>query len=121
MQADPENNPAGEKLTVRELLDKAAKSVDDSSALKANPEVEGAIRSAIGNTYFDLGLYLPARAQLEWAVQCEASVPDLPPAERIFTLNRLVWVIYKLGKASEAPHKMARDVLEQARAARPGP
>ncbi len=114
-QADPENNPAGEKLTVRELLDKAAKSVNESSALKANPEVEGAIRSAIGNTYFDLGLYLPARAQLERAVQCQASVPDLPPAERIFTLNRLVWVIYKLGKASEAPHKMAKDVLEQAR------
>ncbi len=114
-QADPENNQAGEKLTVRELLDKAAKAVDGSSALKANPEVEGAVRSTIGTTYFNLGLYQPARTQLERAVQCEASVADVPPAERIFTLNRLVWTVYKMGKASQAPHKMARD----ARSSRP--
>ncbi len=114
-QADPENNPAGAQITVRDLLDKAAKAVDQSAALKANPEVEGAVRSAVGNTYYELGLYQPARAQLEQAVECQARVAGVPPAERIFTLNRLVWVIYKLGKASESPSKMARDVLEQAR------
>ena len=82
--------------------------------MKANPEVEGAVRSAIGNTYYGLGLYRPARAQLERAVECEKGVTNVPPAERIFTRNRLVWVIYKLGKASEAPHMMAREVLAQA-------
>src|SRR5262249_31788592 len=40
-QADPERNPAGEGLTVRQLLDRAAKSlaVPDSAALE--PSVEG--------------------------------------------------------------------------------
>jgi len=114
-QADPENNPAGDKLTVREILDKAAKAVDQSSALKANPEVEGAVRSAIGSTYFGLGLYQLAQAHLERAVQCEAASADVPPAELIFTRNRLVWVDYKLSKPREVSTRMARDVLAQAR------
>jgi tetratricopeptide (TPR) repeat protein len=112
-QADPKSNPAGEQLTVRELLDRAAGAIGTSSATSKNPEVEGAVRSAIGNTYYGLGLYKRAREELERAVACQDQVPDVTAAERIFTKNRLCWVIYKLGNFDE---RMARAVLEQARA-----
>jgi tetratricopeptide (TPR) repeat protein len=113
-QADPRTNPEGAKLTVRELLDKAAAAVETSPSVKQNPEVEGAVRAAIGNAYFGLGLYQRAREELELAVACQDRVPDVPASERIFSKNRLCWAIYKLGDFDET---MAREVLAQARAA----
>jgi tetratricopeptide (TPR) repeat protein/tRNA A-37 threonylcarbamoyl transferase component Bud32 len=112
-QADPEANPAGENLTVRELLEKAARATETSPVMKANPVIEGAVRSAIGNTYLGLGLYQRAREELERAVACQDQAPDVPAADRIFTKNRLCWVIYKLGSFNET---LARQVLEEARA-----
>jgi tetratricopeptide (TPR) repeat protein/tRNA A-37 threonylcarbamoyl transferase component Bud32 len=112
-QASPDANPAGERLTVRELLDKAAEAVATSPSMRENPEVEGSVRSAIGSTYFGLGLYQRAREELEQAVACQDRAQDVPAAERIFTKNRLCWVSYKLGSFDE---KMPRQVLAQARA-----
>jgi tRNA A-37 threonylcarbamoyl transferase component Bud32/tetratricopeptide (TPR) repeat protein len=112
-QADPKLNPVGEKITVRELLDRAAATIGKNSSVTENPEVEGAVRSAIGNTYYGLGLYQRAREELERAVACQDQAPEVPAAERIFTKNRLCWVIYKLGNFDET---MAREVLAQARA-----
>jgi serine/threonine-protein kinase len=114
-QADPENNPVGDKLTVRELLDKAARAVDTSDALKASPGVEGAVRSAIGNTYYGLGIAQRARAreQLERAVKCQERAPDVPASEKIFTKNRLCLVIHLTGGGWD--ERMARQVLSEAR------
>jgi tetratricopeptide (TPR) repeat protein len=111
-QAGPNKNPVGDKLTVRELLDKAAVAVGTSAALKASPGVEGGVRSAIGNTYYGLGLYQRAREELERAVACQVRAPDVPAGEQIFTKNRLCWVIYKQGNFDET---MAREVLAEAR------
>ncbi len=111
-QADPKSNPADDRVTVRELLDRSATAIGKNSSITDNPEVEGAVRSAIGNTYYGLGLYQRAREQLERAVVCQDQAPDVPAAERIFAKNRLCWVIYKLGNFDE---RMARGVLEQAR------
>ncbi len=112
-QSDPRTNPAGPKLTVRELLDKAALALETSPSIKENPEVEGAVRSAIGNTYYGLGLYQLAREELERAMACQDRVPEIAASARLFTKNRLCWVVYKLGSFDET---MARQVLEQARA-----
>jgi tetratricopeptide (TPR) repeat protein/tRNA A-37 threonylcarbamoyl transferase component Bud32 len=112
-QADPKLNPVDEVVTVRELLDRAAATIGKNSSITENPEVEGAVRSAIGNTYYGLGLYQRAREELERAVACQDQAPDAPAVERIFTKNRLCWVRYKLGSFDET---MAREVLEQARA-----
>jgi tetratricopeptide (TPR) repeat protein len=111
-QADPKTNPAGEKVTVRELLDRAAAAVGAGSSTRQNPEVEGAVRSAIGSTYYRLGLYQQARKELQRAVACQDQVPDVPAEQRIFTKNRLCWVIYKLGNFDE---RMGRAVFAQAK------
>ena len=95
-QADPENNGAGDRITVRELLDKAAAAVDTSPSLKGREDVEGAIRSAIGNTFFGLGLYQASERHLARAVECqEKSAAVVPASERLYTLNRYLWTLYK--------------------------
>jgi hypothetical protein len=43
-QADPKQNPVGDKVTVRELLDKADRALETSDSIKDSPEVEGALR-----------------------------------------------------------------------------
>jgi tetratricopeptide (TPR) repeat protein len=113
-QADPNNNSAGPGLTVRELLDKAARALDTSPAMRANSAVEGPVRSIIGSTYFGLGLYRPSLEQLERAVACEDRAPEVPAAERVFTRNRLAWTLYKMGRAAEG-EVIARDALKKAR------
>ena len=54
-QAAPENNPAAKKVTLLEVLDRAAAEVGTS--FRGQPEIEAAIRLAIGQTYHDLGDY----------------------------------------------------------------
>jgi len=95
-QADPANNPAGEQLTVRQLLDKAAAAVDANTSLKGKEDVEAAIRNAIGNTFLELGLFQLAEQQLGRAVACLEKAGDLvPAAERLYIRNRYLWAVYK--------------------------
>jgi tetratricopeptide (TPR) repeat protein len=58
-KADPD-------LKVRTALDRAAQNIQGK--FEKQPQVEAAIRSTIGNTYSDLGLYAEARKQLEQAL-----------------------------------------------------
>ena len=58
--ADPRTR--GRDVTVREVLDSAAVQAD---TLRATPAIESAVRTAIGSTYIELGMYDAAVAQLE--------------------------------------------------------
>ena len=49
---------------MRELLDRAARAVNAPESVALDPEVEGAIRSTIGNAYLELGLYTESAEQL---------------------------------------------------------
>ena len=61
-KADPD-------LKVRTALDRAAQNIPGK--FEKQPQVEAAIRSTIGNTYSDLGLYPEARKQLEQALDLD--------------------------------------------------
>jgi hypothetical protein len=113
-QADPERNPAGADVTVRQVLDRAAKSLtaseskglrqpieamagdvaagspaaSESTALE--PDVEGAVRSTIGNAYLELGLYQEAATQLSKAVILLRQA-GAPKEDVIFAQNREIW------------------------------
>jgi len=89
-QADPERNPAGADLTVRPLLDRAAKSVAAAESVASEPAVQGAIRSAIGNAYLELGLYPEAAGQLDRAADL-LHLGDAPQEDIIFANNRAIW------------------------------
>ena len=65
-QASP-TTKADPNLTVRAALDRAAARVD--GRFDSDPAVEAAIRQTIGDTYHGLGLYAPAQAQMERALE----------------------------------------------------
>ncbi|GAB4549294.1 MAG: hypothetical protein Tsb0013_10430 [Phycisphaerales bacterium] len=75
--ADPEN-ALGEELTVRELLDSAARS--DARGLEDQPGVEAVVRLAIANTYRSLGALDDAAFQARGAIDASTRAfgPDDP-------------------------------------------
>ena len=97
-QADPERNPAGADLTVRQLLDRAARSVAAAESVAGEPAVQGAIRSAIGNAYLELGLFSEAAEQLDRAANL-LHLGDAPQEDIIFANNRAIWANAMRGRA----------------------
>jgi non-specific serine/threonine protein kinase/serine/threonine-protein kinase len=81
--ANPEANPAGRDVTVREMVDRAVTMLDSSGAGDAS--VEGGIRHAIGVTYMGLGLYDRAAAQLMLAGRIRGAAGSSSRQERIET------------------------------------
>ncbi len=56
-QASPELNPRAEKITVEQLLDRAATSLDGKTALDQTPEAKAEILAVLATTYQALGNY----------------------------------------------------------------
>jgi tetratricopeptide (TPR) repeat protein len=104
--ADP-SQARGRDVTVRAALDEAARKID-AGTMRAQPEVEIAVRNAIGTTYEGLGLFEPAERQLRAALDLE-SRSSRNAVLRADTNARLVNVLYKAHKLEEA-----RPVAEEA-------
>ena len=63
-EAAPEKNPrGGRKVTVEELLDRAAKRIE--GRFTERPVLEATLQETIGRTYYRLGQYAKARPHLE--------------------------------------------------------
>ncbi|GIK16538.1 MAG: hypothetical protein BroJett003_15020 [Planctomycetota bacterium] len=79
-------------IRVRDVLDKAAR--DMSLKAPEDPEVEAAVRTAIGSAYLNLLLPRPAKEQLEIARRIRESVlgPEHPLTAE--TIDRLAWATY---------------------------
>jgi tetratricopeptide (TPR) repeat protein len=73
-QASPYGNPVGANVTIRELLDKAAKRINENKAFADEPEVEATIRLAIGDAYNDLALFDKAEPHLLRALEIRRRV-----------------------------------------------
>jgi tetratricopeptide (TPR) repeat protein len=97
--ADP-SQARGREVTVRAALDDAAKKID-AGAMRGQPEVEVAVRNAIGTTYDGLGVFEEAERQLRAALDLE-SRSARNPVVLADTNARLVNVLYKLQKYAEA-------------------
>jgi non-specific serine/threonine protein kinase/serine/threonine-protein kinase len=88
-------NPAqtlGRELTVREMLDEAARSGEES--LKDEWDVRASVQSTIGNTYEALGLFDEAAPHLESALELRRSnlpADDPEVAESLHDLGKLRW------------------------------
>ena len=61
-QASPEHNPAANRLTLLEVLDRAA--ADVNSSFPGQPQIEAAIRLTIGRAYHGLGEYVKSESHL---------------------------------------------------------
>ena len=98
-QAGPRTKP-DPHLEVRTALDRAAARI--AGKFDRQPEVEAAIRSTIGETYLDLGLYPEARTQLERALELQRRVLGTQDPETIKTITRLGRTLSRQGKYPEA-------------------
>src|SRR5206468_2607829 len=78
----------GRDVTVRQVLDEAAKKVADGS-LQGQPGIEAAVRTTLGKTYQALGLYAEAEPHLREALETRRKLlgPEHPDVAR--SLNNL--------------------------------
>jgi len=110
--ADPRR--MGKDITVAELLDRASQSAEYFKALEGKPLVEAAVRQAMGETYYGLGMNDRAEAEfrralaLESGEESESGVSE----DAVQTMHSLATVLYSLGEYGEA-----QDVIERAMSA----
>jgi serine/threonine protein kinase/tetratricopeptide (TPR) repeat protein len=83
LQATPANHPVSERVTLRDVLDRAADRVGER--FRTRPLVEAALRSTIGETYGALGAWEQGREQLAaaQALYERELGPDDPKAARL--------------------------------------
>jgi serine/threonine protein kinase len=84
--ADP-SEALGQKLTVEEVLDKAAGKID--GAFPGEAEVEAAVRMAIGETYVHLGLYQKAEPHLSRALELRQRILGENHPDTLHSINEL--------------------------------
>jgi serine/threonine-protein kinase len=103
--ADPEET-RGERLTVREVLDRGAQRIE--SELGGRAEVRVPLQRAIGNVYESLGLLEPAERQLTAAV---GAARGLPGGELSESLEALAMLRQTQARYDEA-ERLYREALD---------
>jgi len=111
-QVRPGTNPDPD-LKVRTALDRAAERIEGKFAKQ--PEVEASIRSTIGQTYEELGLYPQARKQLERALELQRSLLGEENPKTLGTKNSLGWTAKLEGKYPEAEALLSQTLAARRR------
>jgi serine/threonine protein kinase/Flp pilus assembly protein TadD len=102
----------GKDVSIRSVVDKAAKRVESSFAHQ--PEVEATVREALGETYRSLGLYAEAEKHLQRAVELLRKALGPHNLETLTAMNSLAAVLNQSGKPAEA-EPLFRECLETRR------
>ncbi len=103
----------GPEVTVREVIDAAVHRLEHGS-LTGQPELEGAVRHAIGTTYGTLGLYDEALAQLEAARRLLFTALPHHAVDVLTCVNELATVHTARGDL-DAAEELFRSTLDAAR------
>jgi len=98
---DPAGPQGARDVTVAEVLSAAARQLDEGG-LPAQPEVEAAARTAVGNAFRALGKPSEAEPQLLRAVELGREVHPEGHADLAFSLHKLARVYEYLGRYEEA-------------------
>ena len=109
LSLNPEEAKGRDITVFKEMLDKASKDVGVS--LKDNPQVEAALRMAIGSVYDNLGMYPPAQAHYEAAIAICARLKGPEHLQTLHLMRKLSLLYLAQGKLDEG-EKMARKALE---------
>jgi serine/threonine protein kinase len=102
----------GRKVTVEEVLDRAADKID--RAFPEQPEVEAVVRMAIGSAYKSMGLYAKALPHLERALAIRQEWLGEEHPDTLDTLNEISETWTGQGKNAEA-ERLLRQTLATAR------
>jgi non-specific serine/threonine protein kinase/serine/threonine-protein kinase len=96
---DPEKTK-GREVTVRDMLDAAAGTV--GTAMKGQPFAEASLRSTIGQTYFQLGFFHEAAAQLRLAADLDDKNVGVEHKEAMTTRHNLAAALFSIGTLEAA-------------------
>jgi eukaryotic-like serine/threonine-protein kinase len=94
-QAKPGTKPDPD-LKVRTALDRAAVSI--AGKFDRQPAIEASIRSTIGQTYAELGLYTEAQRQLEQALNLQQRILPMDHPDTLSTMSTLAVLYISNGK-----------------------
>ncbi len=102
-------------ISVREMVDRAAKSIEDG-ALEGAPMVEAIVRETIGRTYYGLGIYANAADHLKRARELLLAAEEPEPGRIVDVLVHLASIDQQRGAfdAAESTLREALDWLERA-------
>jgi serine/threonine protein kinase len=102
----------GNKVTAREILDKASNEME--KGLAKDPAVRSQMAQVMANTYTNLGLYARAHELAQRALDARLSLlgPDDP--RTLESKSQLGWILNREGKYVEA-EKMERQALDSER------
>lgn len=92
-QADPENNPVGNRMTVRDLLDQASVSIESDKGMESTPETECEIRTVLGQVYQKLGDYTEAIKHFKRAWQLRTTIHTDSDLETLVARNDYVYAV----------------------------
>jgi tetratricopeptide (TPR) repeat protein len=111
-QAEPNTRPDRD-LKVRTVLDRAAARIEGK--FDTQPEVEAGIRTTIGQTYVDLGMYAEARQQLQRSLDLSRRVLSTEDPMTLRTLRALGMLSIEEGKYAAAEETLADTLATQRR------
>jgi serine/threonine protein kinase len=117
-QASPFKNPAANGVTLREAIDRAA--ADVGSSFQDQPEIEVALRTAIGHIYHDLGDYSKSEASHRVAYQILSRRKGKLGKEEIEAMSELGDLLIHLNRLGEAEPLILKALNEGRRALGPG-
>jgi non-specific serine/threonine protein kinase/serine/threonine-protein kinase len=105
----------GRKVTVEEVLDKAAAKID--SAFPDQPEVEAGVRLAIGMAYRQLSLYPKAEPQLRRALEVRLGTLGAAHEDTLDAMNQLGQLCAYQGRYDEGErlYRQALDGMQRLR------
>ncbi|MGE3180557.1 MAG: tetratricopeptide repeat protein [Phycisphaerae bacterium] len=90
----------GRDVTVASVLDRASATVGERFATA--PQVEGAVRTTLGESYAALGLFAEAQPHFDRAAELAIANPEGDWSGRIASLRRRANNLYNLGRFEEA-------------------
>jgi eukaryotic-like serine/threonine-protein kinase len=99
-QAEPENNAVENKVTLLEVLDRAAEKVGER--FRDQPQVEAELRSTIAGTYYGLGSWTKAERQALAQLEIERRLHGADSAEALKAIGWLGNCLDRLGNTREA-------------------
>ena len=106
-----EENADGDRLSLRDGLDRASASV--GTAFPGQPEAEVSARRIIGSAYHDLREYHKSEANYRASVELTARHPQFPVADRLQAATDLGHLLTHLGRDDEA-ERLLRATLDEA-------
>ena len=112
LQAAPEHNQDARTLTLRAALDHAAAEVGTS--FQDQPQIEAAIRLALGQTYHELGEFARSEGHLRRSLELTRQQPGATAVDEIQCTTELGHILEHLDRKTEA-EALLRQATDQSR------